>query len=82
MTPTEKKYRKYIGCLFWSVRRNDLVYITSLWRTGKSWMMDVEYCNQRLTSKTSRQMTGTRILTLIRQGRWIPATEYIKSVPK
>ncbi len=82
MTATERNYRKYLGKLYWSTNRTSLVTIENVFRPeyGNRWKFDVFYMNTNVAPQT-RKIDCARIASLIKEGTWIPADQYIKNQP-
>jgi hypothetical protein len=82
MTVTERNYRKYLGKLYWSKNRSSLVTIEAVKRSqyGNRWKFDVFYMNANVAPQT-RKIDCVRIASLIKEGTWIPAHQYIKNQP-
>lgn len=77
MTPTEKKYKQYLGQLFWSVPRASLVMIVGLTKASGRWRFMIEYTSPHVGIR-NRNRDATEVTKLIDLGRWMTAAQLIK----
>lgn len=77
MTPTEKRYSSLVGKLFWAIQRGQLVMITNLSKGWGRWRVNIEYYSDKPEGRLVRNRDAIEIERLIKQGRWIPAKDFL-----
>lgn len=77
MTPTEKKYKYLVGKLFWAIQRQQLVMVTRLSKGWGRWRVNIEYYSDNPEKRIIRDRDAIEIERLIKQGRWIPAKDFL-----
>lgn len=76
MTQTERQYVKNVGKLFWSVKLGSLVMVVSLDKKWGRWRYTIDYTNPDMSNRT-RSRDAKEIATLIKQGIWITAADFL-----
>lgn len=81
MTPTEKKYAKYVGQLYFSSQRGCLVLVTGMEKRYGRWRMMIEYYGSMIESR-NRSRDAIEIEALVKQGRWLTSKKWLELVTK
>jgi hypothetical protein len=76
-TPTEKKYAKYVGKLYWSTSRESLVMITGLHKNFNRWLYQLTFLDTTVKNNP-RLRDAVDIASHISQGRWMEASRWLE----
>lgn len=83
MTATEKKYRQYLGKLYFSTDRQSPVFIAGIFQDAygqKLYRYNIVYLSKHVDQK-ERKLTCKRAMDRLKLRNWIPIDQYITSQP-